>query len=160
MTYELHSDIINQSLNIQALSIALCRGHVCTRACARAYVRACVSACARECVRTCVRPTRRIRLVVFVRPRIRYHPSLIVHAECKRVYALRQVCVRVNYVLGRRIYRHPVNLHRPRGLYVTVRSSVPIHPSTDVRTLHVHGDIAEPLPRQQEIKPRDDLQSR
>lgn len=33
MTYELHSDIINQSLNIQALSIALCqaRVHACVR---------------------------------------------------------------------------------------------------------------------------------
>lgn len=84
-------------------------------------------------------------------------PSSIRRAECKRVYALRQVCARVNYALGRRVYRHPVNLHRPRGLHGTVVST---HPSIGVPTLPAHEGTAEASPRRWEIKPRGGLQAR
>lgn len=120
-TYELHSDIINQSLNIQALSRALC--HACMRAC---------------CVHICVRTVTHASWYSYGRGS---GTSPIVRAECKRVYALRQVCVRVNYVLGRCVYRHSVNLHRPRGLYVygpVVGTYTSIHRRSDVARSRGH----------------------
>lgn len=104
------SEIINQLLNI--------RGGERSVGAPRAEYTA-LRACVRTCVHACTRPHGR---VVSVWPRIRVRaPSSIRRAECKRVYALRQVCARVNYVFGRRVYRHPVNLHRPRGLHGTPR---------------------------------------
>ena len=121
-----------------------------TRACLPACVRACVRAWLRACTRACMHAYDRIpRGVRMVEDPVRA-PSSIRRAECKRVYALRQVCGRVNYALSRRVYRHPVNLHRPCGLHSTpryVRSSVPpTHPSIGVPTLHAHESTAEASP--------------
>lgn len=134
-TYELHSEIINQSLNICAgeRSVGVLRAEYCiTR----------VPACICACVHAYDHIPRGVRMT---EDPVRA-PSSIRRAECKRVYALRQVCGRVNYALSRRVYRHPVNLHRPCGLHSTpryVRSSVPTHPSIGVPTLHAHESTTE-----------------
>jgi len=119
-----------------------------SRACLPACVRSCVRACLLACMRACVRAYDHICDVRMVEDPVRA-PSSIRRAECKRVYALRQVCGRVNYALSRRVYRHPVNLHRPCGLHSTpryVRSSVPTHPSIGVPTLHAHESTTEASP--------------
>jgi len=126
-TYELHSEIINQSLNIRGgeWSVGALRAKYCiTRvpACVRAYDHMPRGVCMAE------DPVRA--------------PSSIRRAECKRVYALRQVCARVNYALGHRVYRHPVNLHRPCGLHGTPRYGrryTSIHRCPDVVRPRRHG---------------------